>query len=338
MVTLPQQTRRSAFSLVELVVVLAIAGALVASMLPAVQAARESARRASCQNNLKQISLAILMHHEEHSSCPAGGWGHRWVGIPGRGSGAAQPGSWIYNILPYVEQGALHDLGFGLAGAAADEAYSQRLTTPLQLFVCPSRRGIWTWPALASYIRDPKPFGHVSRVARSDYAINGGSSHVLSHPGPDSLSIGDTSEYWRDTTYVRAFSGVSHLRIGVNLASAVDGTGKTYLVGDKSLDPLHYEDGLSPGDNETMYSGYCTDLHRFAGMAGASNPLLPPLRDDAETINPPGFIRFGSAHANGFVMAFCDGSIRVLAYDLDPEVHFRFGHRKDEGRPLEALK
>jgi hypothetical protein len=258
--------------------------------------------------------------------------------VPGRGSGPDQPGGWIYQLLPYVGEAALHNLGMNLTGADADNAYSTRVMTPLDIFVCPSRRVSDTWTAAASYIRNPKPFGHVLRVARSDYAINGGSSHVLSFGGPDSLAIGDSAKFWRDSPDVRDFSGVSHLRIGIGLASVDDGTSKTYLAGEKSLDPLHYEDGLSPGDNETMYSGYCTDLHRFAGIAAADNPLVPPLRDDTEIINPPGFIRFGSAHPSGFCMVFCDGSVHLVVYEVDPEVHFRFGHRKDRGRSFDVLR
>jgi prepilin-type processing-associated H-X9-DG protein len=126
--------------------------------------------------------------------------------------------------------------------------------------------------------------------------------------------------------------------VGVSLAAIEDGTSRTYLVGEKSLDPLHYLDGLSLGDNESMYSGYCTDLHRFAGTLDRTNPFVPPIIDGNEQIDPPGFVRFGSAHSSGFYMAFCDGSVRCIDYGIDPEVHLRSGHRKDGGRPLSALK
>src|SRR5690606_25596315 len=121
------------FTLVELLVVIAIIGVLIALLLPAVQAAREAGRRAKCQNNLKQLGLALLTHHDVYKQFPGGGWGHRWVGVPDRGSGPQQPGSWSYQVLPYLEQTPLHDLGQGASGSAAEVAISTRLATPLEM-------------------------------------------------------------------------------------------------------------------------------------------------------------------------------------------------------------
>src|SRR5262245_23896057 len=132
--------RRTASTLAELLVVLAILGGLLSLLLPAVQAARESSRKNTCQNNVKRISLALLNHQDAQQSFPFGGWGHEWVGVPGRGSGRSQPGGWIYSLLPFLEQTDLHDLGLNLEGSAADEAYSRRLITPLAVFNCPTRR------------------------------------------------------------------------------------------------------------------------------------------------------------------------------------------------------
>src|SRR5215208_1969930 len=103
--------RRDGFTLVELLVVIAIIGILVALLLPAVQAAREAARRNQCKNNVKNIALGCLLHEDTHKFLPSAGWGRKWSGDPNRGYGENQPGSWIYNILAYIEEQTVHDLG-----------------------------------------------------------------------------------------------------------------------------------------------------------------------------------------------------------------------------------
>ena len=93
--------------------VITIIGILIALLLPAVQAAREAARMTQCRNNLKQISLAALDHEHSNGWLPEGGWGYTWVGDPTRGFDKNQVGGFFYNILPYLEQQALHNLELG---------------------------------------------------------------------------------------------------------------------------------------------------------------------------------------------------------------------------------
>lgn len=338
-------SRRScAFTLVELLVMIAIIAGLASILLPGIQSARESARRIQCVDNLKNIGLGLLCYHEVYHEFPCGGWGHQWVGVPDRGAGPRQPGGWIYCTLPYVEECNLHDLGVGRSGTAAMQLYSKRLQSPVCLFVCPSRRPCSAWPIADqySYMRTPRPFGNVSVVARADYAINGGTSHVINLGGPADLQQGDDSKYWQNAPNPIKFNGISHLRIGASIGSIVDGTSKTYLVGEKYLTSESYTTGTSPGDNESLYSGYCTDLHRFAGVIENIRLGLPPyaapLNDNAILDNSiPGYVRFGSAHASGLNMAYCDGSVHFVGYDIAADVHFRAGHRSDDGSPLESL-
>jgi type II secretory pathway pseudopilin PulG len=329
-----------------LLVVIAIISILVALLLPAVQAAREAARRSQCLNHLRQISLSLLNFQDTNKTFPYGGWGQTWVGVPDRGNGPRQPGGWIYSLLPFTEEAALHDLGMGMTGAAATEAYSQRLQTPLGLFVCPSRRAVGAWNIADdfAYVRTPKPYGDVAMVARADYAINGGSSHVLGLIGPIDFAQGDDPNYWKTGTSTKSFSGISHMRTAIAARRISDGLSSTYLVGEKYVEADQYTTGKSIGDNESMYAGYCTDLHRFAGAIERLSPPLSlppfvqPLNDnETATDGIDAAARFGSAHATGFHMAYCDGSTHFIGYDVDPEVHFRAGHRSDGGASLKSL-
>src|SRR5205085_2945310 len=89
---------------------------LIALLVPAVQKVREASSRTQCQNNLKQIGLAIHNNVDLIKAFPSGGWGWNWVGVPDRATGPDQPGGWLYNILPYIEQGNVRKLGVGQTG------------------------------------------------------------------------------------------------------------------------------------------------------------------------------------------------------------------------------
>ena len=134
------------FTVVELLVVIGIVGILFSLLLPAVQAARESARASTCRDHLKQIGLAAHLHLDVHGHFPSGGWGHLWTGDPDRGHGRGQPGGWVYNLLPYVEYMELHELGAGLTGQDKMDAAARRMSLPLPLFSCPTRRSPIQYP------------------------------------------------------------------------------------------------------------------------------------------------------------------------------------------------
>lgn len=333
-------THRSAFSLVELLVVIAIMSGLMALLLPAVQKARETGRRAACQNNLRQICTAAGSHNSSFKRYPFGGWGHEWSGMPGRGSGAKQPGSWAYSLLPFLEERMLHDLGAHSTGIDRVADYSTRLATPLAVFNCATRRACA--PQLVaesySYAGTPRPAGKSLVLARSDYAINGGVSHVFPFAGPLTLEEGDSPSYWKNVSSSTGFHGVSHMHTAAPISGFADGFGKTYFVGEKMVEPANYESGLSRGDKESLYTGFSLDSVRFAGLIPGNAPWLAPIGDTDMVLNPPGYLRFGSAHEAGLNMAYCDGSVRYVTFDVDEEVHFRAGHRRDEGAAVATLK
>ena len=116
---------------------------------------------------------------ERHEAISTGGWGWAWTGDPNRGNDWRQPGGWIYNVLPYIEQRPLHDLGDGLGLATAAElaAATQCAVTPLAVLYCPTRRpaAVYPWSAQSWFTFRPGNMNRpVSGVARNDYAICGG--------------------------------------------------------------------------------------------------------------------------------------------------------------------
>ena len=133
-------SHKSGFTLVELLVVITIIGILISLLLPAVQAAREAARRIQCSNNLKQMALGCLQHESAHGWLPTNGKACYWFGDADSGFGKEQPGGWTYNILPYIELGAIHDLTAGKSDTEKKALWTIAIQTPVILDCCPSRR------------------------------------------------------------------------------------------------------------------------------------------------------------------------------------------------------
>ena len=173
------RSTRGAFTLVELLVVIAIIGILVALLLPAVQAAREAARRTTCINHLKQIVLAFHEHHSAHGFFPSGGWD--WNKPPtyvnaSPATGEEQQAGWGFQILPYVE---------------AQTVWKSDPTTAIgamiETFFCPSRRGPQTVEFEDNY--EPPITGSIMDHGLCDYAAaNREGTGVVQHRVPVRLA------------------------------------------------------------------------------------------------------------------------------------------------------
>ena len=360
-------TKRStairAFTLVELLVVIAIIGILVSLLLPAIQAARESARRSQCVNNLKQIGLACLNHADVHKYFPTGGWGYDWTADANRGYGPDQPGSWIYNILDYVEEGTVRSLGKGLATSSPgfQTASITLHQTPIAVFNCPSRRSAriypspWGPPGNQPICEQPW-LADVARtgVPKSDYAANAGDSIEFAGDNfyrptsyatiqPDKWTPTNvckkTGNPQQDSNVNFCQTGIMYYRSTLKAAQITDGTSKTYLAGEKWLPAAAYDGftdqnapGFTAGDNQSMYTGFEWDNERVAWNPDSSIPasVSQPTHDgpdlDASGTEPR---RFGSAHPSTFQMVFCDGSVHSIPYDIDPATHRALANRLD---------
>jgi len=340
--------RPRGFTLVELLVVIAIIGILIALLLPAIQAAREAARRAQCKNNVKQLALGCLNHHDSHGHFPTGGWGWYWVGDPDRGFGKDQPGGWIYNILPYIEETALHDTGADGDPVALPRdqrvGASKVVTSPINIINCPSRRQTVPFPLVASQAQGGLTNSITPDVAgRSDYAINSGHAYNELGAGPQTyaeakaLTEHTGAQRWAsESDAVKLLlTGISFERSEIAVRRVIDGTSKTYMIGEKYIPTAHYDTGLDLGDNETWCTGFNNDNFRATGRWNGTIVEAAPVPDttpEDELWDGPTrtwLWRFGSAHAGGWQVAYCDGSVTTLGYDIDWQVHRDLGNRED---------
>jgi len=333
-------SQRKGFTLVELLVVIAIIGMLVGLLLPAVQQAREAARRMQCGNNLKQIGTACMNHESTNMKFPSGGWGSQYVGDPDRGFGKGQSGNWVYSLLPFIEQNALYQLGqTGANTSITQKASTERMNTPLSSFICPSRRTAKTFTVTTTTYKDST--FNAGTGAKGDYAACYGtttmaaSNNAASYPNKVS-SIKNTAS----TQPTGIVYDVSETKMG----EVRDGTTNTYLVGEKFVYSDQYENAGN-GDKLVLYSGVVNDANnsnfRSAGvytsfsMSGstisASGTSYPPMQDRSTTMSTTGtpYYAFGGPHAGSFAMGMADASVQQISYSIDPAVHACLANRKD---------
>jgi prepilin-type N-terminal cleavage/methylation domain-containing protein/prepilin-type processing-associated H-X9-DG protein len=314
------------FTLVELLVVVTIIGILIALLLPAVQAAREVARRATCKSHLKQLGLAAQQHVEKFHFYPSSGWGYMWIGDPDMGMGKQQPGGWLYDTLPFLGLDNIHQIGAGMpnpctAGAGNKyDALAKQKSSVVPLFHCPTRRKAIGYPAIESS-RNVNNSAHTV-FAKTDYAINSGTDVNGFTTGP---GCGCLNSYpncgWNPQPQN---TGISYRRSEVTIENITDGTSRTLYAAEKYMNPHQYYTGSGCSDNNTAYEGYDWDLNRW------SHPTASNRKPRQDT---PGFEnctqRFGSAHSVGFNAVFCDGSVKLLSYSINQAIFSYLGNRKD---------
>jgi prepilin-type N-terminal cleavage/methylation domain-containing protein len=358
------KTLRRAFTLVELLVVIAIIGVLVALLLPAIQAAREAARRTQCANQVKQIGLAVQNHVNALNVFPTGGDGYnpniRNYVTGGNPNGANRQGlGWGYQILPYLEQNALK--GITTMGRLA--------SAEISLFFCPSRRlsgksavfsetigGIRLPYLMTDYAAavpmtfqnprtTPSPqfipvpysdatiasaYGRISSSFMNGRVLNGQGSATL--PADNYVFDGLVVRTpWRYANKTFA-SGVS---MAVKLKECTDGLSNTLLVAEKLVRTDLYEGG-SWSDDMGWADGWDPDQLR--------STALQPLNDvDPFCYSgprqawcggaPPGYndvFIFGSAHPSGMNAVFGDGSVHYIRFEIDVVLFNILGARNDE--------
>ena len=332
-----RRRRSGAFTLVELLVVIAIIGVLVGLLLPAVQAAREAARRMQCSNNLKQIGLATLNYESSYRQLPPGPLdgdpravstsgapapaGYNYSGGSTCCRAATRSGwSAQYRILPFMEQQAVYDLGRddppfwpNVANNGGEDDVASQL---IPGFYCPTRR-------------PPTGYGS-ARFGRVDYAGNGGF-----YSGRPDSTINFIPEAPLGAPQIATRSrGNGGLTRGIagpiiwpgdgdrrTLAEIRDGTSNTIVFAEKALG--YTEHGRDGGDNERWNNpGWdeCVIRWHFPPKPDSQTPSDRTLNPSA----PTNWNRyFGSPHSGGLNAVFVDGSVRFYSFSIDATTWMR---------------
>ncbi len=337
-------SNRDAFTLVELLVVIAIIGVLVSLLLPAVQAAREAARRAQCVNQIKQIGLAMLNYESTFKNFPEGtrtdgGYNCNIAAGTFNGSGnRCQNGpSWAILLLPYLEQQALFDqfdlkqpfpylyngCGTVTTPPAANQVNIPLMKTPLGIWHCPSDFIALPGTPYACY-----------------HACTGGGDWTLASPNAE-LAYACKS-FTGTPQYLIFTNGITGYDSKTKFGQISDGASNTFLIGENRM---HFQSGSHGSGDPEQYTGWSSTFDVTSGFAiphtasAAARPINfsqvtgdePILGSGSVPWYSPGLraTQFGSHHPGGAHFCLADGSARFVTEDIDDLTYWSYGRMAD---------
>ncbi|MEP3479555.1 MAG: DUF1559 domain-containing protein [Fuerstiella sp.] len=318
-----RRPRSRAFTLIELLVVIAIIAILVSLLLPAVQQAREAARRTQCKNNLKQLGLALHSYHDVFRAFPPG-YTARNVAMSDPIADEAGPGyAWSFSLLPYVEQKNLFEAIDTNQDASEPTNLMQAQSTTLSTFLCPS---------------DP---------ASPQFAVLDSNGDAFTLPGSNYPGI---FGYGSVTMSPGNSTGVFFRNSSIQLRDITDGTSNTICVGERRSQ--HRFNQTDPVAADTTWYAAIPGVIRSAGMTGmmaslTEGPASMILGHVGQTMTMAGMpmqmhatpnqtnhiVHFSSAHTGGVQFVLCDGSVHFLSENVDYDTFRALGERAD-GRVL----
>ena len=305
--------RSRGFTLVELLVVIAIIGVLVALLLPAVQAAREAARRTKCSNSLRQLALACHNYHDTLGTLPSGGISVDATSTStadwcSKGKTEDSRAPWSVLLLPYIEENNLHDkFDFGKTFTSSSNAPGVAANDNLfklnnAKFQCPS---------------DPNSSRAINNT--NYFAVQGGG------PTPQCSTQGGTRVFY--------LNGVMFWRSGLNLAAITDGTSNTYMLGESKycLTRTARADTFHAGWASAMKS----DTWGAPLVAAAAKEQPNSIKQHGGNTDTLGIHSrlFGSFHPSGLHMAMADGSVSFVSQTISLALHQQMAIR-DDGLPV----
>ncbi len=286
------------FTLVELLVVIAIIGILIALLLPAVQAAREAARRAQCSNNLKQLGLALLNYEDTYKTLPPAAISSNEL-------------SWHVLILPFIEQLPLHQrFSFAQGGYNAQGRTAVGYPARFNAYLCPSNgRDLYTTASAESYNDQLSQTMHYLGIL--------GPKGVNTFANNTNYKCNDT-----DKTYSICDQGTSAYPKAIHLAEVTDGTSNTFLLGERSQ-KITYARTWIRGYWDGGSAGYLI----FASK-NVVYPINSTLGSESSNDAP-----FGSLHPGGCQFGMTDGSVRFFSATMEMPVYYALASR-DGGEPV----
>ena len=316
----PVRVRRRAFTLIELLVVIAIIAILIALLLPAVQQAREAARRTQCKNNLKQLGIALHNYHDVYGQFAPTlfrtvGGAPTW--------GQNEKGSYLVQLLPYMEQDSIYnmiDFTQLRVDPQTDPAGKRLYTNRIASFICPS---------------DPTPQGvsHPTR-AQTNYLCSMGNQAMPSRGGWCNITPGNIfgtgpQGHGNSANAGRISGVISRLNWAAKIADISDGTSNTIHAG---------ETRPSCGDH-TRNGWYHFNATWCATTAPINYPIrciggagFPGAQDCSHWQNWQTSQGFKSAHPGGAQFLYCDGHVSFVSENIDYRNYQRMGDRRDGER------
>jgi type II secretory pathway pseudopilin PulG len=323
--------------LVELLVVIAIIGILVALLLPAIQAARESARRKQCVNHLKQFGVASHLVVDTYKVFPTAGIGP-WPPIVLRNNAVVSPDEqeigWGFQILPYMEEQAIYDLRHNNPNLKTFPPVYVEQTIGVKnvsFYFCPSRRAPTT--QTRRYLMDyassvpthidldkttPPVFNYVEYWCgiRADASPDNGID-------PHGRNMNSA---WTCTA-LGIIARAPRFGTATKTSQVIDGLSSTMMYGEKWIRTGAYDTG-EWYDDRGWTDGYDPDVVRSTALSPRPDDAIDdPIDNDPYAM--------GSAHPGGFNACFGDGAVHFISWDVDPVTYNRWGNRRDE-RPAES--